>query len=51
MMGGGWERIDENERGATGRGSVPKMWGMERVLWAELVGLLTNASLEVLTMS
>lgn len=51
MMGGGWERIDENERGATGRKSVLKMWGMERVLWAGLVGLLMNASFEVLSVS
>ena len=32
LMGGGWERIEENEIGATGRGSIRNTWGMERVL-------------------
>jgi hypothetical protein len=50
-MGGGWERIDENEMGATGRGSVRNMWGMERDLWIESVALLMNASFEVLSIS
>lgn len=50
-MGGGWERIDENEMGATGRGSVRNIWGMERDLWIESVGLLMNATLGVLFIS
>jgi len=50
-MGGGWERIEENEMGATGRGLVRNMWGMERILWIESSALLTNASLEDLPLS
>ena len=51
LTGGGCERIDENEVGATKRGSVRKIWGIEMDLWLESVGLLTNASFEVLSIS
>jgi len=51
VIGGGLERIDENEIGATGSGSVRKIWGIERDLWVESVGLLMNASFEVLSIS